>query len=98
MRRVDRSPFARLVHAALPGKTYREVAAELGNRVAPEALRNWIRGRVGPPAWAVESLRQRARLIDDAADRVALGRGQRAGAANLARYNARRAELKANKP
>lgn len=97
MKLTDRSPFAHLVRVALPGvASLKGIAAALDDRAKPEALRNWIRGRVRAPAWAIEHLRQRAWHIEQAARRCEPSDGlQLAGQMNLARYHARRAELKA---
>lgn len=83
--------FRDLVQAALPhAKTYRDIARELGDRASKQAVREWIRGRVGPPTWAIEALSQRAWRILLIAKHVKPGKGLSAGAANLARYHATR--------
>jgi len=88
------TPFAALVETLRPGATGKDLVELLDGRAPRLNALHWRAGRAGPPAWAIDLLRdklyqrhERERAI---ADKAKPGPGLRAGAKNLAAYLARR--------
>jgi hypothetical protein len=94
------TPFAALVEVLHPGAGGRTIVKLLDGRAERTRVLHWKAGRRGTPQWAIDLLRRKLaerhaqELEVDAIAAAAPPRpGLRAGAKNLAAYNARR-----NKP
>ena len=87
------TPFAQLIEALKPGATGKDIVALLDGKAERTRALHWRAGRRGSPQWAVDLLRSKLRQRHEQeraiADRQIVGPGSKAGARNLAVWQAR---------
>ena len=91
---AEHTPFSALVEVLKPGATGKDLVELLDGKAERTAALHWKAGRFGPPAWAIDLLRDKLARRQECeraiAAKVEAGPGRKAGTRNIMAYNAKR--------